>query len=469
MEKIKKPDHQHQGDEPFQFLMKYQWYPSSLLSYFLLFALGITVGVIASFHISSYLSSFDQIPSTFPSLAPETNRSVLRIDHDAGRLNSSRAASTGGCNCATGVASNQELDMNYYSLSSVPLKNNDTRNSTAGGHDSDYNRSFDSYEFMGGGASGIEKEELIGIEDWVEPRSAMHNMTDDELLWRASLVPKVGGYPYKRVPKVAFLFLTRGPLPLAPLWERFFKGHEGKFSIYVHTHPSYNETVAEESVFHGRRIPSKECGWGSISLLEAERRLLANALLDFSNERFVLLSEACIPLFPFATIYDYLINSRHSFVNVVDEPGPCGRGRYSNLMRTAIKPQEWRKGSQWFEMDRKLALEVVSDQKFFPVFKKYCRHSCYPDEHYIPTLVNVKFGRWSANRSVTWVDWSKGGAHPARFYRWDVTMDVLRKMRDGSRCMYNGNETSVCNLFARKMLPNSLVRLLNFGPKVLGF
>ncbi|CAN6439280.1 unnamed protein product [Victoria cruziana] len=315
------------------------------------------------------------------------------------------------------------------------------------------------------GEAAVEKKEFIGME----PRSAMHEMRDVELLWRASLVPKVGGYPYKRVPKVAFLFLTRGPLPLAPLWERFFKGHDGKYSIYVHAHPSYNGTVAEGSVFHDRRIPSKECKWGSITLLEAERRLLANALLDFSNERFVLLSEACIPLFPFTTIYDYLINSMHSFVNVYDDPGPCGRGRYSNFFRTAIEPEQWRKGSQWFEMDRKLALEVVSDQTFFPLFAKYCKHSCYPDEHYIPTLVNIKFGSWTANRSVTWVDWSKGGAHPARFYRWDVTMDLLRKMRDGSRCMYNGNETSICNLFARKMLPNSLVRLLNFGPKVLGF
>lgn len=85
-----------------------------------------------------------------------------------------------------------------------------------------------------------------------------HNMSDKELLRRASLMvprpelPKVLG-----VPKVAFMFLTKGPLPLAPLWEQFFKGHEGFYSIYVHTHPSFNDSTPEDSVFHGRRIPSQ--------------------------------------------------------------------------------------------------------------------------------------------------------------------------------------------------------------------
>ncbi|KAK7847936.1 hypothetical protein CFP56_006090 [Quercus suber] len=49
----------------------------------------------------------------------------------------------------------------------------------------------------------------------------------------------------------------KGAMPLAPLWELFFKGHEGLYSIYVHPNPSFNGTVPQGSVFHGRRIPSK--------------------------------------------------------------------------------------------------------------------------------------------------------------------------------------------------------------------
>ncbi|KAL6973562.1 hypothetical protein U1Q18_027747, partial [Sarracenia purpurea var. burkii] len=86
---------------------------------------------------------------------------------------------------------------------------------------------------------------------------AQHEMEDEELLWRASMVPRIHEFPFHRVPKVAFLFLARGPLPLAPLWEKFFEGHEGFYSVYVHSHPSFNETVPENSVFYGRRILSK--------------------------------------------------------------------------------------------------------------------------------------------------------------------------------------------------------------------
>ncbi|MCL7046268.1 hypothetical protein MKW94_013449, partial [Papaver nudicaule] len=91
----------------------------------------------------------------------------------------------------------------------------------------------------------------------LKPVTLTHTMTDEELFWRASMVPRKDGYPYERTPKVAFMFLTRGPLPLSPLWERFFQGHQELFSIYVHTVPGYKLNVSETSVFYGRQIPSK--------------------------------------------------------------------------------------------------------------------------------------------------------------------------------------------------------------------
>lgn len=98
---------------------------------------------------------------------------------------------------------------------------------------------------------------MLSLKDYITPQPAMHEMTDDELLWRASMVPRINHYPFKRTPKVAFMFLVRGELPLAPLWELFFRGHEGLYSIYVHALPSFNGTLPEGSVFHGRRIPSQ--------------------------------------------------------------------------------------------------------------------------------------------------------------------------------------------------------------------
>ncbi|KAK2397547.1 glycosyltransferase BC10 [Trifolium repens] len=309
-----------------------------------------------------------------------------------------------------------------------------------------------------------------GLEEFLKIPKAMHDMNEDELFWRASMIPMIHKLPFKQTPKVAFMFLTKGPVLLAPLWEKFFKGNEGLFSIYIHPNPSFDETVYDQSsIFYGRRIPSKEVKWGENSMIEAERRLLANALLDFSNQRFVLLSEACIPLFNFSTIYNYLMNAKETFVEAYDLEGGVGRGRYNNKMRPLIKLSQWRKGSQWFQIDRNLALHIISDTLYFSMFKKFCNPPCYSDEHYLPTLVSIKFWKRNSNRTLTWVDWSKGGPHPSKFIRPHVTIDFLERLRFGSTCEYNGKTTNVCHLFARKFTPHALDRLLRFAPKLMQF
>ncbi|WVZ60439.1 hypothetical protein U9M48_010459 [Paspalum notatum var. saurae] len=321
---------------------------------------------------------------------------------------------------------------------------------------------------LGGSAA---EEELEGLERWTRPPARVeHAMTDEELLWRASFAPRVrGGYPFRRVPKVAFMFLTRGPLPLAPLWERFFRGHEGRYSIYVHALPSYQANFTSESVFYHRQIPSKVAEWGQMTMCDAERRLLANALLDISNEWFVLVSESCIPIFDFNTTYKYFRNSNKSFLMAFDDPGPYGRGRYNWNMTPEVELDQWRKGSQWFEVDRELAIEIVRDTVYYPKFKEFCRPHCYVDEHYFPTMLTIEAPHSLANRSVTWVDWSRGGAHPATFGRGDITEEFLRRVREGRTCLYNNQNSTMCFLFARKFAPSTLEPLLKLAPTVLAY
>ncbi|KAL6007540.1 hypothetical protein ACLOJK_033038 [Asimina triloba] len=286
--------------------------------------------------------------------------------------------------------------------------------------------------------------------DCVASKEVWHTMNDKELLLQAAAMPHDENYQHKSAAKVAFLFLSKGRLPLRPLWERFFKGHDGLFSIYVHYSPEFKDQLPKSSVFFKRRIPSKQVEWGRPSMIDAERRLLANALLDSSNVRFVLLSETCIPLFNFTTIYNYLINSHHTFVSSFDDPRSMGRGRYSKRMQPAVSKSDWLKGSQWFEVNRRIAIKIVSDQKYYPIFGNYCKPPCYMDEHYLPTLVTKLFPGLNSNRTITWADWSKAGTHPTSFLRRDIS----------DRCTYNGRPGSPCFLFARKFHRSSLGPLL---------
>ncbi|CAN6352529.1 unnamed protein product [Urochloa humidicola] len=246
-----------------------------------------------------------------------------------------------------------------------------------------------------------------------------------------------------------------------------------RYSVYVHSTPGYDLNFTAASAFHRRQVRSQAVQWGEATMLDAERRLLANALLDPANHRFVLLSESCIPLFNFSVVYGYLTGSRHSFVDAFEDPGPGGRGRYPGALAPEVTPEQWRKGSQWFELARDLALLVVADERYYPKFREHCRPGCYVDEHYLPTVMSAVAPAAIANRSVTWVDWSRGGAHPATFGEGDVDEAFLRRLTtetDQKTCQYNGRPASqVCFLFARKFAPNTLQPLLALAPKILGY
>jgi len=126
-------------------------------------------------------------------------------------------------------------------------------------------------------------------------------------------------------------------------------------------------------------------------MCDAEKRLLSNALLDYRNTRFILLSESCIPVFNFTTVYNHLIKSKHSFVGSFDDRGPFGRGRYNKNMEPEVTIAQWRKGSQWFEVNRNLAVSIIADNIYYPKFKNFCTPACYVDEHYFPTILSIHF------------------------------------------------------------------------------
>lgn len=313
-------------------------------------------------------------------------------------------------------------------------------------------------------------DEMSSLECWIKPPpTLMHKMNDTELFWRATFAPGIRHYPYRRVAKMAFMFLTRGPLPLSPLWERFFRGNEGLYSIYIHSSPGYELDYSRSSVFYGRQIPSQAAEWGQISMCDAEKRLLANAMLDLSNEYFILFSEACIPLRNFTIVYRYITKSWYSFMGSYDEEGPFGRGRYSPNMAPEVTLEQWRKGSQWFEVNRELALRMVEDVSYYTKFKEFCRPACYVDEHYFPTMLHIQTPHFLANRSLTYTDWSRGGPHPATFGKNDISTEFFARILASRSCYYNHRQVYLCYLFGRKFAPSALGPLLRLSSDVFGY
>ncbi|XP_072969668.1 glycosyltransferase BC10-like [Typha angustifolia] len=311
------------------------------------------------------------------------------------------------------------------------------------------------------------------------PVVPLRELTDDEIASHVVIreILTMPSVPSKNA-KIAFLFLTLGSLPFERLWEKFFLGHEDFFSIYVHA--SREKPVHVSPLFVGHDIRSEKVTWGKISMVDAEKRLLANALQDSDNQHFVLLSDSCIPLHNFNYVYDYLMGTNISFIDCFQDPGPHGNGRYSRQMLPEIAEVDFRKGAQWFSVKRQHALLILADSLYYTKFKLYCkagmeRRNCYADEHYLPTLFHMVDPTGIANWSVTHVDWSEGKWHPKAYRAKDVTYELLKNITSidesfhvtsnkkrvvmQAPCLWNGMKRP-CYLFARKFYPEALDNLM---------
>ncbi|XP_074276418.1 glycosyltransferase BC10-like [Silene latifolia] len=314
-----------------------------------------------------------------------------------------------------------------------------------------------------------------------EELTHFRELTDDEVYSRV-VIREILKAPLveSKNPKIAFLFLTPGSLPFELLWDKFFQGHEGRFSVFIHA--SRDKPVHLSRHFIGRDIRSDKVVWGKISMVDAERRLLAHALRDPDNQHFVLLSDSCVPLHNFDYVYNYLMFTNVSFIDCFIDPGPHGNGRYSDHMLPEVEKTDFRKGSQWFTMKRQHALIVMADSLYYTKFKLYCRpgmehgKNCYADEHYLPTFFRMIDPGGIANWSVTYVDWSERKWHPRSFRAEDITFELLRNMSTQDEsvhvtsdsmntvmtkpCLWNGLRRP-CFLFARKFYPETSERLIN--------
>ncbi|XP_061350449.1 glycosyltransferase BC10-like [Gastrolobium bilobum] len=317
------------------------------------------------------------------------------------------------------------------------------------------------------------------IADWLPPAPA-RQYTDDEIASHV-VISDILNAPQilPKKPKIAFMFLSPGSLPFEKLWDKFFQGHEGKFSVYVHA--SKTKPVHVSRYFVNRDIHSDQVVWGKISMVDAERRLLANALQDPDNQQFVLLSDSCVPLYNFDYIFDYLMYTNISFVDCFRDPGPHGNGRYSERMLPEVEMKDFRKGAQWFSMKRQHAVIVMADNLYYSKFRAHCQpglegKNCIADEHYLPTFFQIVDPGGIANWSVTHVDWSERKWHPKSYRAQDVTYELLRNItsidvsvhvtsdekREVQRwpCLRNGIQKP-CYLFARKFTHGALDSLLH--------
>lgn len=308
---------------------------------------------------------------------------------------------------------------------------------------------------------------------------------DDLALFRRATLASVeaagGGAGMRRrlssPPKIAFMFLINSDIAFAPLWERFFQGHERLFNVYVHADPAAELVLPPTKSFRGRFIPAKATQRASPTLISAARRLLAAALLDDpANAFFALISQHCVPLHSFGYVYRALISDpgvpsasgsphrrRRSFIEIVaDDPVLHNRyiARGDNVMFPEIPFESFRMGSQFFVLARRHAIVVVRDRRLWRKFRIPClkkmESSCYPEEHYFSTLLDMQDPEGCTRYTLTRVNWTDSvDGHPHTYLPAEISGHVILDLRRSN--------STYSYLFARKFSPDCLNPLLNIA------
>ncbi|GAB4859869.1 hypothetical protein Ancab_011350 [Ancistrocladus abbreviatus] len=275
--------------------------------------------------------------------------------------------------------------------------------------------------------------------------------------------------------KIAFMFLTNSDLHFAPLWERFFN-NTGKdlYNIYIHADPLSN-VKDPGGVFKDRFIPSKRTERSSATLISAARRLLARAILDDSlNFYFALISQHCIPLHSFEYVYRSLFHTHsfswgpvkyRSFIEILSNESTLHdryNARGKNVMMPEVPFSEFRVGSQFFLLTKKHALLVLRDRKLWRKFKLPCIniYSCYPEEHYFPTLLSMEDLKGCTEFTLMRVNWTDSvNGHPHTYKPPEVSPQLIYELRK-SNFTYD-------YMFARKFSPDCLSLFMDMADSVV--
>ena len=113
--------------------------------------------------------------------------------------------------------------------------------------------------------------------------------------------------------KVAFLFLIYDALEQEELWRRFFADADpDQYSILIH----YKE---DRPLRHFEPFKLSACidtKYADVSLVHAHNLLLREAMKDPDNDKFVFVSQSCVPLKTFPHVYQFLTQDDSGYFNL---------------------------------------------------------------------------------------------------------------------------------------------------------
>jgi hypothetical protein len=263
--------------------------------------------------------------------------------------------------------------------------------------------------------------------------------------------------------KLAFIFLTRGDLNHPRYWKEFFDTTTNNY-YNIYNHPKHPKEISSTSPLYQKCLPNdhlvSNTGWGTTSLIKATNSLLKYAYEDdMENEKFILLSESCIPIRSFEYMYQKLSETKSSYISSFDikmRPNDkCIKRRYNRFPENShpVPLEKYRKQSQWMILDRQHVKIILDTNNTFVPLYDHPKVKNADENYYINLLIHKQVSLEEiVNQKKTYKRWTeKDPSHPKTFEH--VKPSLIRKIRQDGEDYF----------FLRKVSPKAkLEHILNF-------
>lgn len=253
--------------------------------------------------------------------------------------------------------------------------------------------------------------------------------------------------------KIGFCFLIYDTINCEELWDTFFKNIDpSKYGIYIHY-----KTNTPLNFFEKYKL--KECiptKYADVSLIHAHN-LLFKAAYDDGCDKFINLSQACIPLKSFNYIYDFLTKDDKAYFNSMHQSGCFPR--YSGLLKYCDK-SHIKKSSEWFILNRTLANFFIKfpSQKINVLYGKiFAPEECFyiTSVHEYGLTDQIVFIENIRTIATTFTNWKETEYKNKNQYKYpNITKNSLKNYSDiteeeleyliSSQCLFGRKFNSIC-------------------------
>jgi hypothetical protein len=183
--------------------------------------------------------------------------------------------------------------------------------------------------------------------------------------------------------KICFCFLTYYGLERVDIWNNFFKDVDTNlYKVYIH--PKYPNFLIDKYLFPINIVQNRveTTNKTNISIVNATIRLLENAYNDEELTHYIFLSQSCMPIYDFNTIFKTVILFDKSVIGKKDNNK---KERYYQLnmnLKKYISYAQFTKQQPNMVLIKDDVRKIITNN-----FTNYFSNMICPDEHYFINIL----------------------------------------------------------------------------------